>query len=205
MALLGNFRGNGIEWIENAAVVQDIKPYYPDARLLQTMSLALLRNHELQEGRIDKARAWYEKNYSALLNDEAPVIDWQNYRPAIDLALVLQRSGEVERAEMLLDHSLAFIESGKVTRLGIGGYGIADVQIYALKGKQQHAVTTLRQALKQGWRGFWWFYLKNNPNLESLQDSTEFQTMAQNIEVFMTSQRTSLGEADSCTRLQSGI
>jgi TolB-like protein/Tfp pilus assembly protein PilF len=201
MVLLDNFRGNGIEWTENAAAVQDIKPYYPDARLLQTMSLALLRNHELQEGRIDKARDLYEKNYSALLNDDVPVIDWQNYRPAIDLALVLQKSGDRERAEILLDHGLAFIESGKVTRLGIQGYGIADVQIYALKGKQQQALTALRQALKQGWRGFWWFYLKNNPNLESLQDSTEFQTMAQNVELFMTSQRTTLGEADSCTRL----
>jgi len=201
MALLDKFRGNGGDWLENAAAVQEIKPYYPDARLLQTMSLALLRNHELQEGRIDKARDWYEKNYSALLNDDAPVIDWQNYRPAIDLALVLQKSGDRERAEMLLDQSLAFIESGKVTRLGIGGYGIADVQIYALQGKQQQALTALRQALKQGWRGFWWFYLKHNPNLESLQDNTEFQTMAQNIELFMTSQQSTFGEADSCARL----
>ena len=47
----------------------------------------------------------------------------------------------------------------------------------------------------------WWFYLKNNPNLESLQDSTEFQTMAQNLELFMTSQQTTVGEADSCARL----
>ena len=201
MALLDRFRGNGVDWLENAAAVQDIKPYYPDARLFQTMSLALLRNHELQEGRIDNARDLYEKNYPALLTDDEPVIDWQNYRPAIDLALVLQKSGDRERAEMLLDQSLAFIESGKVTRLGIGGYGIADVQIYALQGKQQQALTALRQALKQGWRGFWWFYLKHNPNLESLQDSTEFQTMAQNIELFMTSQQSTLGEADSCARL----
>ena len=198
MALLDNFRGDGNEWIENAAAVQEIKPYYPDARLLQTMSLTLLRNHELKEGRFDQARDWYEKNYPGLLNDDAPVIDWQNYRPAIDLALVLQKSGDTELAEMLLDQSLAFIESGKVTRLGIGGYGIADVQIHALKGNKQQALTALRQAIKQGWRGFWWFYLKNNPNLESLQDTTEFQVMAQNIESFMTSQRLTLSEADSC-------
>ena len=199
IALLDAYRGKNAEALRNAANVQEINPYFPDARLLQTMSLALLRNHELQEGRSDDARAWYEQSYPALLDDNEPTINSQNYRPAIDIAYLLQKSGDDERAALLLDRSLALIETGAVARLGIGGYGIADVQIHALRGDRERALVALRQAIDQGWRGFWWFYLKNNPNLESLRDSAEFQSMVQELESFMTTEREALSETDSCT------
>lgn len=201
MALLDKFRGNGNEWIEHATAIQEINPYYPDARLFQTMALAMLRNKELQEGNLEQARALYEKNYQELLNDDVPVINWQNYRPAIDLALVLQKSGDAERAALLLNLSLAFIESGKVTRLGIGGYGISDVHIHTLKGEQLQALTALKQAISQGWQGFWWFFLKNNLNLESLQDNAEFQALVAQVESAVTSPRATSEAAVSCAEL----
>ena len=198
MAMLDLFRSNEAAALQNAAKVQQINPYYPEARLLQTITLTLLRNNELKEGRPDDARAWYDQSYPELLNDVDPAIGFQNYRRAIDLARVLQETGDIERAALLLDRSMTFIETGEITRLGFDGYGIADVQIHALRGDQKRALAALRKAIDQGWRGFWWFYLKNNPNLELLQDSDEFQAMVQEVESFMTSQRSTLSEEVTC-------
>ncbi|MGI9263635.1 MAG: tetratricopeptide repeat protein [Gammaproteobacteria bacterium] len=201
MALLEKYRGNQEEALRYANEVLQFVPYYPEQRLFQSMTLALVRNHDLQQGKLDDARGRYEKAYPALLEDDTPKIDLQTYRPAIDLAHVLQKTGEEERASRLLDRSLVFVESGAIPRLGIGGYGIADVQVYALRGETQRALEALRKAIDNGWRGLWWFYLKDNPNLESLQDNREFQSMVQEVGSFMANQQATLSEEATCNGL----
>ena len=71
---------------------------------------------------------------------------------------------------------------------GGSGYRIADVQIYALKGDKQKALSALRRAIDEGWRRFWWYYLKQDPSLESLHDEPEFQAMVAEIEADMATQ-----------------
>jgi hypothetical protein len=44
------------------------------------------------------------------------------------------------------------------------------------------------KALTQGWRAYWWYYLKYDPNLESLHDEPEFQAMVAEIEADMAEQ-----------------
>lgn len=198
MALLERYRGNHEEALRLAQEVQEFSPYYPEQHMFQSMTLALLRNHHVQEGAFDKALAWYEETYPELLQDVAPKIDLQNYRPAIDLAYVLQKTGDAERAGRLLDRSLIFVDSGSIPRLGTGGYAIADVQVYALRGEQALALAALRRAVDAGWRGFWWFYLKDNPNLASLQGNPEFQSMVQEVESFMANQRATISEEATC-------
>jgi hypothetical protein len=68
------------------------------------------------------------------------------------------------------------------------GYGIADVQIYAIRGERKKALSTLRQAVDEGWRGFWWYYLKHDLSLESLHDEPEYQAMLAEIEADMAEQ-----------------
>jgi tetratricopeptide (TPR) repeat protein len=79
-------------------------------------ALAFLRNHELREGRPAEARALYERTNPELLSGGDPIIDNNNYGIAIDLALVLIRTGEQERADLLLDRSLEYIQT--IPRLG---------------------------------------------------------------------------------------
>ena len=93
------------------------------------------------------------------------------------LAYILQFTGEQERADLLLDRSLAFIHSSGIHRLGFGGYRTADVEIYALRGEKQQALTTLRQAIDDGWRIAWRYHLEYDPNLESIRNEPEFQAM----------------------------
>jgi tetratricopeptide (TPR) repeat protein len=155
--------------------------------------LAVLRNHELREGRPAEARALYEQSNPELLSEDDPKIGTNNYDIAIDLALVLIRTGEQERADLLLDHSLEYIKT--IPRLGFG-HGIADVQIYALQGEKQKALSALRQAIDEGWRAWWRYFLEHDPNLESLHDEPEFQAMVAEIEADMAAQLARVREVE---------
>jgi TolB-like protein/Tfp pilus assembly protein PilF len=147
----------------------------------------LLRNDALRAGRYSEARGLYEKSFPELVNEGDPKIDnTVRLVAAIDLALVLPKTGEQERADLLLNRSLQYIQTRP--RLGAGGYSIADVQIYALQGKKQKALSALRQAIDEGWRYLWRYFLKLDPNLESLHDEPEFQAMVAEIEADMAEQ-----------------
>ena len=91
-----------------------------------------VRTHEMRAGHYREARAAFEKIAPELLNAGSPTINGFNYRPAIDLALILSKTGEHERADWLLKSSLQYIQ--QIPRLGEWGYGVADVQIYTLQG-----------------------------------------------------------------------
>ncbi len=145
-----------------------------------------LHNHDLQAGRYAEARARYERAYPALLQEDEPTIDDGSFVAAIDLALVLNQTGEQERADLLLDRTLMFLPT--IPRLGDGGYGISDVLIYALQGNTEAALAALRQAIDQGWRTSWWFYLELDPNLDSIRDEPEFQAMVEEIKADMAAQ-----------------
>jgi len=145
-----------------------------------------LRDHELRAGRYAEARALYEKRYPELLNEGDPTVDGSNWGTAIDLALVLSKAGDQEHADLLLNRSLGHIQTRP--RLGESGYGIADVQIYALQGDKQKALATLRQAIDEGWRNSWRYSLKFDPTLETLHDEPKYQAMVKEIEADMAQQ-----------------
>ena len=99
----------------------------------------LLRDHELRAGRYSEARALYEERHPELLNEGDPTVDGSNWGAAIGLALVLSKTGEQERADLLLNRSLQHIQT--LPRLGAEwGYRISDVQIYALQGEKTEGV-----------------------------------------------------------------
>ncbi len=179
MWVLHAYRGEEARTLDYARKALTINP-------TDWITLAALRNYDLQMGRSAEARARYEKSYPALLNDDAPKIDRTNFIPAIDLALVLSKTGEHERVELLLDRSLTFIPT--IPRLGWDGYWISDVRIYALQGKTEKALAALRQAIDQGWRTQWWYYAEHDPSLESIRDEPEFQAMVEEIKADMAAQ-----------------
>jgi tetratricopeptide (TPR) repeat protein len=147
----------------------------------------ILRSHALRAGRYSDARALYEEISPELLNEEAPKINTVGrYLTAIDLALPLSKLGEQERADLLLELSYQHIQT--IPRIGWEGYWIADALIYALRGEKQKALEALRQAIDEGWRTLWWYYLERDPNLESLRDEPEYQAMVEEIEADMATQ-----------------
>ena len=179
MHILHTFRGEGDQAMRYAQEVLNSNPKEWDGRV----AAAYLRDRDLQAGRYAQARARYESAFPELLNDNEPEIDGTNYGAAINLALILSATGERERAELLLESSLAFIET--IQRLGFAGSWISDVQIYALRGRTAEALAALREAIDAGWRSLWWYYLNHDKNLDSIRDEPEFQAMVKEIEADM--------------------
>lgn len=149
--------------------------------------LALLRDLSLSKNDYKQAQSHYEKAYPALLAENKPTIDNTNIGEAVDLAYVLQLSGNTERAQLLLDRSLTFIHN-QMRRLDFTGYGLDDVSIYAIQGEKQLALTTMRQAIDEGWRVASWFVLDYEPNLSSIRNEPEFQVMREEIRKEMAEQ-----------------
>jgi hypothetical protein len=113
---------------------------------------------------------------------------------SIDLVLVLQKTGENGPASVLLDRIEEFIRTNP--RMGIWGYGITDVQTYALRNRKPEAFAALRAAEKAGWRGNWrgdWRYYRDfDPNLASIRDEPEFKAVFADIARDMAAQRARL-------------
>jgi TolB-like protein/Flp pilus assembly protein TadD len=154
------------------------------------VALTAIRDHELRAGRYAAARALYEENYPELLQDEKPEINPSNIGLAIDLALVLSQTGEQERANLLLNLALQYIGSET---------GLAGAQIYALQGEKIKALASLRQTIdKHRWDwGAWWYYAEYSPNLDSIRNEPEFQTMMAEIRADMAEQLARLQELDA--------
>jgi tetratricopeptide (TPR) repeat protein len=159
-----------------------------------SLSLLVLRNGDLRRGDPKSARARYASALPELLNASAPPrIDAMNLSGAIDLALVLQETGEEDRATKLLAGSEQVIRG--IPRLGLFGYGIADAQIHALRGEKSKALVALRAAEAAGWRGPTWRYYRDiDPNLASIRDEPEFKAVFADIERDVARQRAQLAK-----------
>jgi len=188
MLALELHRGNEAGALEHARKAMAAGPYPGFARVF-------LRDHALKAGRNAEALALYEKNNPELLSEENPRVDRSNYEAAIDVALILSRSGEQQRADQLLDHSLQQIQR-LPRRGGVAGYGIADVQIHAIRGERQKALSALRIAIGEGWRGFWWYLLEHDLSLVSLHDEPEFRAMVEEIRANMAAQLAAVREME---------
>ena len=105
---------------------------------------------------------------------------------AIDYALVLDKCGEDERANDLLDRCMTFIRT--IPRMGQEGYWISDAAIHSLRGDIDSALAAVREAIDHGWRAFWWYYFKYDPNFDAVRDDPEFQAMAEELSSDMADQ-----------------
>jgi TolB-like protein/Tfp pilus assembly protein PilF len=149
-------------------------------------TLTHLRNYDLKQGNDAEARARYEEAFPAMFGEDRPKIDGRNVEVAIDMALVLSRTGEQDRAAVLLEDALAFVRTSH--RLGPSGYGIADVLILAQQGKTDAAIAALSRAVDEGWRQSWWFYLEHDPSLDPLRGDPDFEALADRVRADMRSQ-----------------
>ena len=82
-----------------------------------------------------------------------------------------------------------------MTRLGGNGFGIADVEVLAVRGRKQEALSTLRAAQRAGWRGGLWplrYFRDHDPALATIRSDPEFKAVFADIERDMARQRAEL-------------
>lgn len=161
----------------------------------RSVGLELLRDADLAAGNGQAARARYAKALPELVAATPLRIDLRNYQAAIDFAVVLQKTGEYDRANELLDRSAQVIRT--IPRMGMGGYWMMDAQIYALRGQKHEALLALRAAEKAGWRGPIWRYHRDfDPALASIRNDPEFNSVFADIERDMARQRAEIAARD---------
>jgi TolB-like protein len=170
----------------------DLEPARRHAQLaanLDPWALFLIRDHDLARGDFAVAKARYTKTFPELLT-RSSALNMRSGFAAIDLALVLQHTGETEQARSLLDRSEAFMR--KIPRMGFSGSGISDVSIHALRGQSALALVKLREAEQAGWRFMWRYHRDFDPNLASIRNEPEFKAIFADIERDMARQRAEL-------------
>ena len=150
----------------------------------------LIRDDDLRKGDYATARARYAKSFPRLFAKTLPTLNEREVSEAPGLALVLQHTGEGERAKALLDRSEAYYRT--IPRMGSSGYGIADVAIHALRGDTSTALAKLREAEQAGWRWLWRYRRDYDPLLDSIRNEPEFKAIFADIERDMAQQRARL-------------
>jgi hypothetical protein len=128
----------------------------------------------VRDGRVDEALARHVKYFPELKRD--PIANWSG---AVDYAWLLQIAGDTQRADKILDQCMDLVRTRP--RLGNHGFAIMDVHIYALQGRKAEALLALREAVDEGWRKSWPFFLKYDPVLESLHMSLSIERSSPNL------------------------
>ena len=165
-----------------------------------TLALRLLRDVDLRAGRLVRARARYAIAYPELVAPGVPQLDIESFIAAVDLALVLQQTGERARAELLLSRASEFrrslgdsvLKGSGLVELSYGYYGIADARIAALRGRPAEALAELRQAERRGWRAGWRYHRDHDPAFATIRNEPEFKAIFADIERDMAQQRARL-------------
>jgi TolB-like protein/Tfp pilus assembly protein PilF len=127
----------------------------------------------LYVGDFEQARLGFEKEYPEWFSGPVPekLNDYQ-VNDTVDVALLLQRTGEDERGKSLLNAALENI-SQKQRNHGALAFGFLDVSIYALLGQREKALLALEECADleylSGWAG-----LKFLPHYDSIRDDPRF-------------------------------
>ncbi|MCJ7557142.1 MAG: tetratricopeptide repeat protein [Gammaproteobacteria bacterium] len=148
--------------------------------------LRLVRDEALRTGEFEESLAWYRHRNPELFAD-SPTITINNVNAAADLALLLQRSGAKQAADVLIETGLAWF--AKTQPVGVHGYllEIVDVEFLALRGDTAGALAALDQAVSGGWNAGWrWPF--SSPNLDSLRESPQFEAITAKLESDMVTQ-----------------
>lgn len=145
--------------------------YLPPPYLYVAADLALV------QGKFAASRGYLERMCPRML-DPAPRFDDFGFCNASAYGFVLQRLGDRERAQQVLDAYLRYIVDRP--RLGLKGFGIADVEALALLGRHDEALARLREAVAAGWRTTWLrhsWHLADDPYLTELRDHPRFRAI----------------------------
>ena len=159
--------------------------------------LDLASDIALQAGDLETARDYILRRTPILESDSKLQIDRFTVGQIVKLAFVYQRTGNVIRANEMLNATLPVVQA--LPRLGMYGQGIRDVQILALLGRKEDALNTLRAAVTAGYRSSFssnnWL-LEDDPFLDSIRDDGRYGDIVSELESLNGVMRTRVMEAE---------
>jgi TolB-like protein/Flp pilus assembly protein TadD len=146
---------------------------------------------------LETAKEYTLRSNPVLSSDTDLVVDRFTIGSVIQLAYIAKRQGETQKAHDMLAMAMTYVQS--LPRLGIGGHGIADVQIYALQGRVEDAISAFRDAVDEGYRSavmydFW--MVQDDPYLASIRDDERFIALLESIETDVERMRENAARAE---------
>lgn len=150
--------------------------------------LRVVQAEALATERHDEALAWFRRAVPECLALQ-PVLDAGNIRKAVDLALLLRRSGAGVQADTLLRTVVKRYD--ELYAPGAANYplGIAKVSALAALGDTEAALDSLATVVDEGWRVNWQFELASNHALDPLRDDPRFTALFERIRDDLDAQR----------------
>lgn len=125
-----------------------------------------------------RARDYLLRSNPTLASDTNVNVTRHNYRSAILLAYVNRNLGRDREASELLSQAWNVLQG--LPRLGIAGYGISDVHVLAIQGRNDAALDTLREAIDEGFvslMSFELWTLDQDILIDELRDDPRFEAM----------------------------
>lgn len=144
---------------------------------------------ELQATEPDASMQFYTREYPELF-ENPPQVSASNIAVAVSLADWMQRWGDRQTADLLLEMALSVTrEAGCFIYLG------AAATIHQLRGETACAITSFHDAIDAGWRSTWWMW-KRESNSGPLRDQPEFQSAIAKLEAEMATELAQLKEME---------
>ena len=150
-------------------------------------------------GEFEEAVQTYQPFFPELDCDRDPEVHRGRLFRAMNFSLALEKTGEADCAARIL-HAL-LDELPNIPRDGGLGFGFLDVEIYARLGRTELALETLRRAIDEGRRAFFWAQALDSPHTVSLRETAGFQAIAAEVRADMQRQLEELRELERAGRL----
>jgi tetratricopeptide (TPR) repeat protein len=187
---------NREEDAEAVAIVRELtRPDSHNRRMTRGIALRTMATSELASGKHDNIIARYLTHYPELANGSFPnerlQVDstiWEAFLVTLDLASAYLHAGEKAKAESLLSLVESELPHWQSAGQWLWGYGIADVELHALRGDKEKALAALQKHADQGMRNMWRWQVLYNSNLNSIRDTPEFAAIVAEIEADMAKQ-----------------
>ena len=150
--------------------VDELKESLPPFVLILAADAALMADD------LEAAREFILMSQPILADDRPLQVDRFTVPAIIRLGYIHQRRGDDERAKELLTATLPVVR--ELPRFGMFGRGIGDVQVLAMLGRTDDALTALEEAVDEGFRSeiisSITFTLDLDPFLSSIRDHPRF-------------------------------
>jgi tetratricopeptide (TPR) repeat protein len=171
--------------VARTALASDLEDRWGSERIF----LRMVQSQALATEGYDEALAWFRRAVPECLTLE-PTVNADNIRKAVDLALLLRRTGAGAQADALLREVIRRYD--EMYAPGAANYplGISKVSALASLGDLEAALATLEMLIDEGWRILWQFELETNRALDPLREDPRFHALFDRIREDLEMQQT---------------